>query len=322
MIVNSFQINDAFQLTPVAVEEAAEMFQRTGTRIWFDLHAFEPDELESWLDKLGIRDLPRRLCLEARDRPGFYPLKKEIFLVVPVLADTGVSNEVDYLSFLCNEKLLLTVHRKFALDPQRLATLQDSDAWLPERSFAGLVSAVMIGMSLECLRRTADLRDSVLTLEELMDRDPDAVEPDQIMGMRSELLTLGAVVSDQLPSLRALKETEKPFFKLADARDYLNCALVNLQAAEGSLDWLDGRLGALRSAFQMHAQDKTNHRLNILTILSAIFNPATLLAGIWGMNFAVMPELKFPFAYPLALGLMALVGTGMYIFFRRQGWFE
>ncbi len=64
-----------------------------------------------------------------------------------------------------------------------------------------------------------------------------------------------------------------------------------LFAADRSLDWLDQRLGALRSGLQMHVQDKTNRRLNMLTILSAIFMPITLLAGIWGMNFATMPEL-------------------------------
>jgi len=72
----------------------------------------------------------------------------------------------------------------------------------------------------------------------------------------------------------------------------------------------------------MNAQDQTNRRLNMLTILSAIFMPVTLLAGIWGMNFEIMPELKFPFAYPLALGFMVAVGTGMYLFFRKTGWLE
>ncbi len=102
----------------------------------------------------------------------------------------------------------------------------------------------------------------------------------------------------------------------------MNWALVNLQAADKSLRWLDERVGALRSGFQMHAQEKTNRRLGMLTILSAIFMPITLLAGIWGMNFETMPELKYSFAYPVALGLMAVIGTGMYLFFRRTGWFD
>ena len=81
----------------------------------------------------------------------------------------------------------------------------------------------------------------------------------------------------------------------------MNCALANLQAIERSLDRLGERIGALRTGFQIHAQDKTNRKLGMLTILSAIFMPITLLTGIWGMNFETMPELKFPFAYPVAL---------------------
>jgi hypothetical protein len=47
----------------------------------------------------------------------------------------------------------------------------------------------------------------------------------------------------------------------------MNCALANLQAIERSLDRLGERIGALRTGFQMHAQDKTNRKLGMLTIL-------------------------------------------------------
>ena len=125
---------------------------------------------------------------------------------------------------------------------------------------------------------------------------------------------------DQLPAIKGLGLTEKPFFRLDDARQYLDCALANLQAADGSLNWLDRRIGTLRSEFDMHAQARTNRRLDTLTIFAAIFNPLTLMAGVWGMNFVNMPELNIPYGYPLALGLMAVVGAGMYRFFRRGGW--
>jgi magnesium transporter len=324
VIVNALQIDDTLRLAPLDPEMVAEACQETGARVWLDLQvaASEAAELEAWLDRLGVRDLSRRLCLEARDRPGFYPLKEEMFLVMPGLADTEVARDVDYLAFLCRENLLLTVHRKSVWSPQQLAALQGADGWLLERSIAGLVSAVMIGLSLESLRRTAELRDAILVLEERMDHDQGQVEPDELMDLRSELLTLGALVSDQLPSLQALSVTDKSFFKLTDTQEYMNCALANLQGVDRSLDWLDGRLGALRSGLDMNAQDKTNRRLNMLTILSAIFNPATLLAGIWGMNFTTMPELGYRFGYPIALGLMLLIGMGMYFFFRRNGWFD
>ena len=319
MIINSFNINEDLQLTPLDPDLAAKAQRQRDARTWIDLSAYEPSELEEWLDKLEVKGLSRRLCLEAWDRPGFYPLKNEIILVIPVQGGTELSQESDYLTFLCRENLLLTFHQK---PVRQFSDVHDSESWLPDRSISGLVSAMMIDFSLTGLQHTANLRNEICDLEDKMDRDPNSVDAEQIMDMRSEILLLGSVVSDQLPSLLALRVTEKPYFKLEDAKDYLNCALANLKAADRSLDWLDGRTNALRSGFEMHAQDKTNRRLNILTILSAIFNPATLLAGIWVLNFVNMPELKFPFAYPLALGLMLVLGAGMFFFFRRQGWFE
>jgi magnesium transporter len=322
MIVNCFQINNALQLVSLAPEKAVEVRQKADTRIWFDLQVSEPGELKPWLDKLEVEGISRRLCLEARDRSGFYPLKKEILLVIPVLADTEATREVEYVVFLCRENQLVTLHRKSIFSPRQLASLHESENWLHERSIADLVSAVAIDLSLECRDHTAELKSSILALEKQMDCEPDTITAEEILNMRSELLSLEAVVSSQLPSVRGLSKTNKPFFKLQDAQEYMNCALGNLEAADKSLDRLDGRISALRSGFQMHAQDKTNRRLGLLTILSAIFMPITLLAGIWGMNFEIMPELKYAFSYPMALSLMVLIGLGLYFYFRRTGWFD
>jgi magnesium transporter len=60
----------------------------------------------------------------------------------------------------------------------------------------------------------------------------------------------------------------------------------------------------------------------MITILSGIFMPSTLLAAIWGMNFSWMPELQWPGSYPVALGLMAVMGVGIFLYFRRTGWLD
>ena len=324
MVVHGLQIDDALQLTHFDLEQLEENLQRTDARVWLDLQDFEPGEIEGWLDRMNIIGLPRRLCLEVRDRPGFYPLKTEIIMVIPVLADPDISHETDYVTFLCRENLLLTLHQKPITNPDRIIEdIGDSESWLPERSIAGLVSAIMLDQSQDCLLRyTSQLRNAISALEERMDREPDSVAAEQILDLRAELLMLGALVNDQLPAINALSTTDKPYFRLKDAKEYMNCVLASLKAAAVSLDWLDQRIGALRSGFEMHAQDQTNRRLNFLTILSAIFNPATLLAGIWGMNFVHMPELQYPNAYPIALGIMVSIGVLMFLLFRRGGWFE
>lgn len=320
MIVNSFEIDDALHLTRIDSGSVVNACRDADIRVWLDLQDLADGELEGWLDSLGISGLTRQLCLEARDRPGFYPLKTEICFVIPVLADTEGRDEVDYVAFVCRGNLLLTLHSGPLLDRQRLDELQDSESWLAERSIAALVSAVMIDLSLTCLQHTTALRRAIVSLDDRMDRDADAVDVSEIMEMRSRVLALGMVATDQLPSLQALSTTDKPFFHLKDAHEYLSCALVNFAAASRILERADRSVDDLRSRLDTHAQDKTNRRLGMLTILSAIFMPITLLAGIWGMNFQTMPELSIAYGYPIALGVMAVVGTGMYLFFRRRGW--
>ena len=74
--------------------------------------------------------------------------------------------------------------------------------------------------------------------------------------------------------------------------------------------------------YQSMLQEKGNKRLNILTIIQAIFVPLTLIAGIYGMNFSKMPELQSPFGYFLVLGIMGLISLLELLWFKRRGWFD
>ena len=202
VIVKCLQIDEALHLTPLAVESAVEACRRTDARIWLELQDFERSELEEWLDRLDFTGLTRQLCLEARDRPGFYPLKREIFFVIPVMADTEGRREVEYVGIVCRENLLFILHSGPLASQRRRDKIQYSESWLADRSIAALVAGVMNELSLMCLQDAIDLRSSVRSLDERIDHDPDAVEVAEIMDIRSQLLTLGMVVSDQLPALR------------------------------------------------------------------------------------------------------------------------
>ncbi|MHC4850466.1 MAG: magnesium/cobalt transporter CorA [Planctomycetota bacterium] len=66
--------------------------------------------------------------------------------------------------------------------------------------------------------------------------------------------------------------------------------------------------------------NRMNEIMKVLTIMASVFIPLTFLAGIYGMNFETMPELKWPLGYPLAVSVMVAVALGMFVYFRRKGW--
>ena len=99
--------------------------------------------------------------------------------------------------------------------------------------------------------------------------------------------------------------------------------------SQEALTFLEGAMLALQN---LELESKINlifsiqgHRLNevmkTLTILSVIFIPLTFLAGIYGMNFENIPELKFKYGYFILLGVMILVTFGAVWYFKRKKWF-
>jgi magnesium transporter len=69
------------------------------------------------------------------------------------------------------------------------------------------------------------------------------------------------------------------------------------------------------------ASNRMNAVMKVLTVISTIFIPLTFLAGVYGMNFAYMPELSWRWGYPAVLLLMAVIAGAMLVAFKRWRWF-
>ena len=66
--------------------------------------------------------------------------------------------------------------------------------------------------------------------------------------------------------------------------------------------------------------NKMNEVMKVLTIIATIFIPLTFIAGVYGMNFENMPELKWPWGYPVVWIIMLVLGIIMVIYFKRKKW--
>ena len=102
---------------------------------------------------------------------------------------------------------------------------------------------------------------------------------------------------------------------------YRNKANIFKTLREG-VEYVQHRLEELQNQHLMDQQVQTESRLRVLTLISAIFLPLTLIAGIYGMNFGNMPELDGTYAYYVVLAVMLAVAISMLGFFYRKGWFK
>jgi magnesium transporter len=67
--------------------------------------------------------------------------------------------------------------------------------------------------------------------------------------------------------------------------------------------------------------NKMNEVMKVLTIIATIFIPLTFIAGIYGMNFEVMPELRWRWSYPVLWSVLIIVGGAMVVYFKKKKWF-
>ncbi|MCE5214453.1 MAG: magnesium/cobalt transporter CorA [Methanobacterium sp.] len=80
------------------------------------------------------------------------------------------------------------------------------------------------------------------------------------------------------------------------------------------------RISDMLDIYLSSTSNKLNEIVRVLTVISTIFVPLTFIVGLYGMNFKEMPELQYPYSYPLVLLIMLLIAVSMLIFFRRKRW--
>jgi len=100
-------------------------------------------------------------------------------------------------------------------------------------------------------------------------------------------------------------------------RDVYDHTIHVIETLETFRDMISGMLEIYLSSIS----NRLNEVMKVLTMIATIFIPLTFIAGVYGMNFEFMPELKWRWGYPAVLVLMAGVGAMMLVYFKRKKWF-
>jgi len=84
-------------------------------------------------------------------------------------------------------------------------------------------------------------------------------------------------------------------------------------------------LQSLQEYYHIEGDHRNNDVMRVLTVIASIFIPMTFVVGVYGMNFNTshawnMPELNYPYGYPMVMGAMALYAVVMYVYFKRKKW--
>ena len=169
-----------------------------------------------------------------------------------------------------------------------------------------------------------------LRLMEKYERELDSIEK-KIMGendfspsvrlndIRSDIRDLRIHYEQLIDLGQELEENENNFFKQENLR-YFRLFLNRMARLHDSSNSLRDYTMQLGDQYKANLDIRQNRIMTILTVVTTIFMPLTLIVGWYGMNFRYMPELEWRWGYPVIIVVTLFIAIGCLLFFKKKKW--
>ncbi len=284
---------------------------------WIDVTNPVKGELNEVALKYGLSTALVEDCLQPDHLPKLEAVGENQFVILRAFnlnaseeADT-IQEVTDKIALFLGPDFVLTVHRPtFAFLGQIKGEFIDTDKCPTPyhvlfRIFSHVVSTY--DAPLAALVREIDLYEPKIFLQK---KTPDLLKNLYYMKRR-------ATVMDHILELsKSIHENMKGKIS-TQHHNHLKDEFVRLQTSTKQI--VDSVTNLLNIYISLSTQ-RTSEVMRVLTVFSVFFMPLTFIVGIYGMNFDVMPELRWQFGYLYAVFFMIVVTGTIYLWFRRKGW--
>jgi magnesium transporter len=302
------------------LEDLSELVTHEQTTIWIDVVDPTPDEIA----RIGEEFQFHPLALEDVSRGGQRP-KVDQYDNYQFIVFSGLTSQNDHITthevdiFLAKH-CLVTFHKS---DLPVMA--QTAERWRTNATALGnhgvgfLLHSVLDALVDGYFPVLDDIAERADTMEESIILAGQPTLQAEILRLRRELLLIRRVAGPERDVMNVLIRRDPPLFGRTEIL-YFQDVYDHLLRVTDTVDIYRDILSSVLDANLSMVSYTLNVVVKRLTSYSIILMSISIIAGIYGMNFAFMPELDWRFGYPFALGLMVLVASVEVGIFRRIGW--
>ncbi len=300
------------------------------------LARFKDSERVTWVDVQGLGDettlraiaetfhlhplaLEDAVNVPQRAKTEPYEQHQLVIARAPMIDDEG-EIEVPQVCFIIEERTLVTFQeRYFGFFDAVRGRIESGGGFIRKHGPDYLAYALLDAMVDRYYPIVQQLADQLEELDDLIADNPHPAVIAQVRKIRRKLVILRRIGWPQREAVNAMLREHTPFISepvhlfLRDTYDHIS-QIVELIDSSREL------ASDLAEAYLSHVSHRTNEIMKVLTLMASIFIPLTFVAGIYGMNFEHMPELKYQRGYFVVWGVMLVLATGMLGYFRHRGW--
>ncbi len=320
MLINCVAYQDGRKLADIKVDEIASYVHRQGCFVWVALRDPSEDELTAMQDKFDLHELAVEDACVGHQRPKIEEYGDTLFTVMKLIEPDRGEWRIGEVSVFVGRNFVLSVRQH---SQQSFLGVRERCEREPEllRHGAGFVFYALMDAVVD---RYFPLLDEIET--ELDDIEAQIFEPGaaqanirRLYALKRRATVLRHAVAPLLEVLAKLHGGRVPAV-CAHTQEYFRDVNDHLARINGAVDAIRDTIATAIQVNLSMVTIEESETTKQLAAWAAIFAVSTALAGIWGMNFEHMPELKWTYGYPLALTVIVAAAALLYWRFRRVGW--
>lgn len=258
-------------------------------------------------------------CLMRLQRPKADHYDGHVFFVLHTFNEETL--EAEELNLFVGKDFVVTFHfpPMHELDQARQRIIQNPKNW--DRGAMHATYQIVDKVVDAYFPIVYKIEDYLNELEDRLSSNISRLSMDQVFDLRSDLLRLRRTIIPMRDLLYRIMNSERINLQLTE-RAYFGDIYDHLLKLADMVESNRELTADIRDSQMSINSSHMNRIMMILTIVSTVFIPLTFIAGVYGMNFANMPELEWHYGYFIVLGLMLLIAISMLAWFKHKGWFN
>jgi magnesium transporter len=288
--------------------------------VWIGLHEPTPDEVHSLQENFGLHPLAVEDALNSHQIPKVDVYGDQLFVVAKTAHLDGDHIAYGETAMFVGRGHIITVRHGSARTHSELRLQLEAAPQLLRHGPDYVLHAILDFIVDGYLPLVRSIEDEVLEMEtRLLETNLEREQITRIFKLRREMILFQRVVGPMSELCSKLANLELPCLD-ADVRPYLRDVLDHVRRVEGMVAGLRDVLTSVFEASSLLQQQRQGVITRQLAAWAAILAVPTAIAGIYGMNFDNMPELRTEYGYFIVIGVIAAICIGLYVRFKKAHW--
>lgn len=323
-VISAFDYNDQkIEFYEKLQPEELSICTNPETVTWVNVDGIhEPEIIDKVCEIFGIHPLTREDIVNTSLRPKIEEYDDYYFVVMKMIYFYGETGQIliEQVCFILGKKYVITFQEQFGDVFQSVRDrIRQDGSRLRKRKSDYLLYALMDVILSNYFIVLEKLEDKIEDLEERLYENSHSQILQEIQVMKKELIYLRRAV---FPLREVISQIVRGDGKMISSKIqvYYRDLYDHIYQVTDIVETFRDLLSGLHDLYLSEVSNRMNEIMKVLTIISTIFIPLTFIAGIYGMNFSYMPELKWHWGYPAIWAVMLTMALGMIAYFRRKKW--